>query len=235
MAFYCFQKRIPMIVWILIISLIVLIATTIFVYKMLVTSNELLSNDKRVFSKLLRTNTRDKQLKQSLETLNSKMKSLEDANSYYIMQFTRLQHQLGERAHQRSLAAISDTTHSLVSRGEEDWEEMYYFENETKVQLENELDATRQEMSLIKEKYSSLLANNENLVSLNIDCETRIAEIPALYNQINLIQMKLVTSMSREEELGRLLQKEMAQKKDYLKIQNENSLVKIKAEIGEGP
>ena len=202
-----------MIAWILIISLIVLIAISVFVYKMLVTSNELLSNDKRAFSKLLRTNTRDKHLKQSLEALNSKMKSLEDANSYYVMQYTRLQHQLGESANLKSATVINDTTDFLVSEDKEDWEEMYYLENETKVRLENELDASRQEMVLMEEKYSSLLANNKSLVLFNTDFEAQLAEIPSLHNQIEFIQKELVASTSREAELGQLLQNEINQKK----------------------
>ena len=91
---------------------------------------------------------------------------------------------------------------------------MYYLENETRIQLENELDATRQKMVLIEEKYSSMLANNESLVSFNTYCEARIAEIPSLHNQIELIQKKLVASMSREGELNLLLQKETRQKKE---------------------
>lgn len=215
-----------MITWIWIISLIALVATSVFVYKMLVTSSELLSIDKRAVSKLLRTNSRDKYLRQSLETLNSRMKSLEDSNSHYVMQFTRLQHQLGDSAKQGAARAISDTTHPLTREDEDDWEEMYYLENETRVQLENELDATRQEMLLISGKHLALVANNVSLVSSNSDYEAQLAEIPSLHNQIEIIQKKLVASLNRERELDQLLQKDIHQKKEYTKIFNENTFLK---------
>lgn len=220
-----------MIALIWIVSLIVLIATAVLVYKMIVTSKEYFSLEKLSPVNLFkRGNSKDKFYKQSLSLLSSKIKSLEDSNAYYEIQFSKLQLQLNAGA------AFQPEIHSGIGVSiqeedeEEDWKEMYYQENDQKVQIENELDEALQALEQAKQKLLLQEEKNENLRSLKSNYDARMIEMKSLQNQLDVLQKKLEGASGREKELNILLQKEIDLKKVYAKIENENVRLRSESE-----
>ena len=218
-----------MIAFIWVISLIVIIATFVLVYKMLVTSSEFFSSDKLSPLKSLKAgHSRDKFYRQSLSLLNSKIKSLEDSNAYYEIQFSKLQLQInsGQNIHQAMQTQTEPPT--LIKEEEEDWEEMYYQENEQKVQIENELDKTLQALDQLRQKLLNQEEKNENLGALRSNYDARMIELKSMQNQMNGLEKKLEGAAEREHELNTLLQKEIDLKKVYAKMEKEN--VRLRSE-----
>ena len=219
-----------MIALIWIVSLVVLIATIVLVYKMLVTSKEFFSLDKPFPFKIWKIgNPKDKFYNQSLSRLNSKIKSLEDSNAYYEIQFSKLKLQMnsGQNADSEKQPETEATVQIQVE-ADEDWEEMYYEENEKKVQIENELDRT---LDVLEEVNLKLLNQEEQIVSLGAlrsNYDARMVELKYMQDQLDIVQKKLEGASKREKDLNNLLQKEIDLKKIYAKIENEN--VRLRSE-----
>lgn len=219
-----------MIALIWIVSLIVLIATIVLVYKMLVTSKEFFSNDKPFPFKLWKSGTSlDKFDSQSLSRLNSKIKSLEESNSYYEIQFSKLKMHMnsGQNA-DPEMYPQTEIIAQLKEEAEEDWEEMYYEENEQKVQIENELDKTLQILEEVNQKLLHNEEQIETLGALRSNYDARMIELKFMQDQLDILQKKLERATGRERDLNILLQKEIDLKKIYSKIENEN--VRLRSE-----
>lgn len=217
-----------MIILIWIISLIVLLASIVFVYRMLVTSNEFIATDKIFPFKFLKTGSaRDKSYRKSLSVLNSKIKSLEDSNAYYEMQFSKLQSRLSEFpnnivSQQKSFAAPEEEE-------EEDWAELYYQENESKVKLENDLDEAMQKLEASNQEVLVLQEESHNTAILNSKLDARLIELKSRQNEVEALQKKLKGAAEREKELQELLTKEIALKIVYDRIENDN--VRLRSEL----
>ena len=219
-----------MIALIWIVSIIVLIATIVLVYKMIVTSREFFSVEKLFPFKIWKVGTsRDKFYNQSLSRLNAKIKSLEDSNAYYEIQFSKLKLQMN--AGQNTDPNVHFETEPIApikEEEEEDWEEMYYQENEQKVQIENELDQTLQLLEEVTQKLLKQEEKNESLGAIRSNYDARMIELKSMQNQLDIVQKKLEGAAEREKELNILLQKEIDLKKIYAKIENEN--VRLRSE-----
>ncbi len=211
------------------VSLIILIATAVLVYKMLVTSKEFLSADKFSPLKLLKARpSGDKFYRQSLAQLNSKIKSLEDSNAYYEIQFSRLQLQMNSGQNIQPKSTETLLIAQINQEEEEDWKEMYYQENEQKVQMENELDQALQALEQQNQKFLDQEEKNENLRSLRSNYDARLIEIKSMQKKLDSLEKKLEAATERENNLVNLLQKEIDLKKIYAKIENEN--VRLRSE-----
>ena len=217
-----------MIALILIVSVIVLVATAVLVYKMLVTSKEFFSLDKPFPFKLWKSSSSQDKFRQSLTRLNSKIKSLEDSNAYYEIQFSKLQLQM-KSEHNPDQKNLTETQSYIPVKGEEDdWEEMYYQENEQKVQIENELDKALQALEQADQKLLNLEENDEHPGTIRSNYDATLLELKSFQNKIDVLQRKLEAAAERENELNNLLQKEIDLKKVYAKIENEN--VRLRSE-----
>ena len=218
-----------MIALIWIVSSIVLIATAVLVYKMLVTSKEFFTLDKPFPFRLSKLGNSQDKFKQSLTRLNSKIKSLEDSNAYYEIQFSKLQLQLKSEKNVDQTKMIDMESNTPSKAGEEeDWEEMYYQENEQKVQIENELDKALQNLEQVNQKLLNLEKKDENIGSLRSNYDATLMELNSLQNKMDGLQNKLEAAAEREHDLNKLLQKEIDLKKIYAKIENEN--VRLRSE-----
>lgn len=217
-----------MIILIWIISLIVLIASVVFVYRMLVTSNEFIATDKVFPFKFLRAGkSGDKFYRQSLTLLNSKIKSLEDSNAYYEIQFSKLQTRLNKTPVDSTLE--KSFSGPAEEEEEEDWKELYYQENEHKVQLENDLDETLQNLEAANQEILILKEETQKTATLTSTLDARLIELKSLQNEIETLQKKLNGAAEREKELQALLNKEIALKTVYDKIENDN--VRLRSEL----
>ena len=230
-GFHLFSKRITMIILIWIISLIVLIATIVFVYRMLVTSNEFIATDKVFPFKFLKAGAgRDKFYRKSLTVLNAKIKSLEDSNAYYEIQFSRLQSRMSNTKDGASEISSLENIPSSTEEEEEDWKELYYQENESKVQLENDLDETLQNLEAANQEMAVLKEKTQKTATLNSTLDARLIELSSMQKEIEVLEKKLMGGKEREKELQVLLDREIALKTVYDKIENDNVRLRSESE-----
>lgn len=197
--------------WIWIVSLLVLIACFIFAWKMLINNFDMLPNEKRfpVFKNYTPSDISYNQ--ETLRGIKSKLRSLEDQNAYYELQFTKMQ----QRLQQLETGSASSPTVSSREDDQEDWKEMYYEENEKKEKLENELDTTQQELEMVKEQLETLMQKNTDASSLKSENEARINEIRELQNTIGSLQQQIEGAAQREKELEIQLQREVNHRQEF--------------------
>lgn len=212
------------------VSLIALTATAVLVYKILITSNEFLSSEKLFPFKFLKTGTsRHKFYLKTLAQLNSKIKTLEDSNAYFEIQFSKSQLQINSVQDITTGAQSESSPFShFKEKEEEDWEDMYYQENERKVQIENELDEALQTLENLNQKLLILEKQKKDLGALKSHHDESMLEMKSMQHLLESLQKKLDASTKREKELDLLLQKELEVKKVYAKIENEN--VRLRSE-----
>lgn len=219
-----------MIILIWIISLIVLIASVVFVYRMLITSNEFISTDKPSPFKFLKAGAgRDKFYRQSLSVLQSRIKSLEDSNTYYEIQFSKYKSHLKDPESVSPEISPSLQTDFVTDEDDEDWKELYYQENESKVQLENDLDVALQNLEAVNKENLYLKEDSKKTAVLKSTLDARLIELRSLQNEIDILQKKLKGAAIREKELQTLLDGEIALKTVYDKIENDN--VRLRSEV----
>ena len=191
--------------WIWIVSLLVLIACFIFAWRMLVNNFDMFPGEKK-FTMLKNYTPSDISYNQeTLRGIKSKLRTLEDQNAYYELQFSKLQQRLQQIEDQGT------NTGNLVTKHEdgEDWKEMYYEENEKKEKLENELDATQQKLESMEEELNELRKSSAEINTLKSDHDARLNEIQSLQNAIGDLQHQLDGAAQREKELEVQLQKEI--------------------------
>lgn len=192
--------------WIWIASLIVLIACFIFAWKMLVNNFDLLPHDKKLPMFKNYTPSEISYNQETLRGIKSKLRSLEDQNAYYEMQFTKMQQRLQQLEEGRGIA--SGTAFKKNDDGE-DWKEMYYEENEKKEKLENELDTVQQELETLREELEFHKKDYTEYNTLKSDFDTRLNEIQSLQNDIGQLQRDVEAAAQREKDLEIQLQKEI--------------------------
>ena len=117
---------------------------------MIISSYEFLPLDKRPFLALFKKHdAQNIQVpeRDTFQQLTIKLRSVEDSNSYYQVQLSKLQQRLQALEElNTSIANESKNLHVQHNQSKEDWKELYYEENEQKEKLENELDAVRQRL-----------------------------------------------------------------------------------------
>ena len=219
-----------MIILIWIISLIVLIASVVFVYRMLITSNEFISSDKSSPFKFLKAGSgRDKFYRQSLSVLQSRIKSLEDSNAYYEIQFSKFKTHLKDPRIDPSEMIPPEQYDLVAEEEEEDWKELYYQENESKVQLENDLDEALQNLEVANQEILKLREESQKTAALKSTHDARLIELRSLQDEIEILKTKITVAAENEKELQSLLNKEIALKIVYDKIENDN--VRLRSEL----
>ncbi len=211
--------------WIL--SLFILIACFIFTYRMIVSSYDFLPADKRLFMGFKRNhNPENSSQQESLKNLKSKLKSVEENNSYYEIQFSKFQQRL------KTLEELYNNQQQkpLMPKGEEEenWKEIYYEENEAKEKLENELDAIRQKLEDAENKVGELEKNKSEWSSLRSDYDARLNDLQSMQNNLEVLQRQLEASTDREKEMEQLLLVEINFKKQYTQLEKEH--VRLKSE-----
>src|SRR5690606_19191501 len=135
---------------------------------------------------------RDKFYRQSLTVLNSKIKSLEDSNAYYEIQFSKLQMQLNDAGESESGVSSGRIIPEKEEEEEEDWKELYYQENEDKVRLENELDQSLQNLEAANRELVQLKEKTQKTAVLNSLLDTTQIELNAVQNQVQILEKKLI-------------------------------------------
>jgi len=207
--------------WIL--SLIVLIACTIFAYRMIVTSYEFLPIDKRSFWRFGKDNFTASVApaqKESLRAIKNKLQIVEDNAAFYQSQFTKLQERLKaleEVSHPKTNIEVVNSS----DEEDEDWKEMFYEENEAKERLENELDAANKILEDAQARLKEFAQNTSYNVQLQSGNDSRLHQVDSLQHQLELLQMQLAASSKREKELEQLLLSEIANREKYSILQKE--------------
>lgn len=205
-----------------IISLVVLIACFIFAYKVIVSSYDLLPVEKKNFLSFKKAPDTEKHSPkpEALWDLKNKLQKVEESSSFYEIQFTKLQERL------KALEAQYQTQQHLAivpSAEEEDWKEMYYEENEAKEKLENELDATRQELEEVERKLRETEKEKSKWSGLQSDYDAQLNEIQSMQNNIGELQRQLEAANAREKELELSLVAEINAKKNSAHLESENA------------
>lgn len=135
-----------------IVSLVILIACSILTYRLYITSNDFLPNDKTIFmlfKKKITSQQPGGDIEDVINKLKNKLKSIEDNHSYYEIQFSKFQ---------QRLKAIEQNTgpqqqiNNQQNPEEEDWKELYFEENEKKKKLKT--SSTRRDRIWKKQNVS---------------------------------------------------------------------------------
>jgi chromosome segregation ATPase len=213
-----------------IVSLVILIASFIFIYRLFVTSYEFMPAGKKFFLSAKKdfpvqnSTTSDEEI---IRSLKSKLQSMEESASFYEIQFSKFQQRLKLLEEQQLVpqkqAAIADDE-------EEDWKELYYEENERKEKLENELDETREQLGIAEAKLKSLSAESEEIAGLKSDYDLRLNDLQSMQNNIGLLQRQLEAAAGREKQLEAILLTEIELKKKYAQLESDHLLLKIQHE-----
>lgn len=212
--------------WIWIVSLIVLVACFIFAYRMIVSSYDYMPTDKKFPPGFKKAFTSEASLHQeTLRALRSKLKSVEDNNSYYEIQFSKFQHRL------KALEELQNTQPKISHKpfiDEEDWKEMYYEENDAKEKLENELDETSQKLADAGNSLKEFEESKRQWSGLQSEYDARLNDLQSMQNNMELLQRQLDAVAEREKELEQLLLVEINLKKQYSQL--ETGHVQLKSE-----
>ncbi len=208
-----------------IVSLIILIACTIFAYRMIVSSYEFLPADKRFFPGFHKGtifSSGNFVQKDTNTILKTKVLDL-DNSTFYEIQFSKLQQRLKTLEDQYTFKSLQAAA-TLASKEEEekeDWKELYYEENSAKEKLENELDFTKQAIEMAENKFKEFEEKTNSWKELQSDYEMRLNDLQSLQNNIDLLQRKLEASIEREKELEQLLLSEITMREKYSLLQQE--------------
>lgn len=229
-----------MLIW-WVLSLIILVGCGVFTYRMIVSSYEFLPADKRFLFGLKKRPAEKEIFSDSpdpIRILRSKIQHVEDNSTFYHIQFNKFQDRLNEIEDKmnRSFSGSSTRYHDPVITGEEyeEWEKLYYEENEKKEKLENELDATLERLEAAEKKLSSYEHEHESLIKVKSDYDLRSHDLVSMQEKIVSLQAKLDAANEREKELEQVLLSEITirekynlLKKDYTKLLSEIENLKI--------
>lgn len=218
-----------MIITVWIISLVLLVASIVFVYKMLKTSREYLPERHFLFRLFSSRSHTGYEVNHSLSLLLSKIESLEKSNAQYEVQIATLQAQVQEGV-VLSAASIQQEFENPAGipaahgeEDEEDWEELYYQENEKKVQLENELDQALQQLEAAAQMPAPDGDMEKELHALRDDLQAARLLADGQAREIELLKKQVEAAEEKERVLQKLLDKESRFTLYYQKIDAENT------------
>lgn len=168
--------------------MLVLIASIILVYHTFATSRQFFSVDaEKVPKPVWKVST-----KKIIPELTLRIKTLEDATSYYQGLFTDFEEQLkylgyksGNRLNNRADTCLNELDY------QEDWKELYFEENEKKVALENELDVTSQRLEAVEKELRDERHNGACLLALQLELEASRSKIESQRQEIADLQDQL--------------------------------------------
>lgn len=173
--------------WIWIVCLVVLVICFIIAWRMLMNSYDLNNTDEKKFRLFGSMSPSDISFyTETIRSMRSKLKSLEDKSEYYESQIDSLNKKLRvfEKKSPTS-APLQVHPHALMDEEGEDWKELYYAENGKKEKLENELDASHQEIEFLEEQLVNVKNELEKAVSGAADNKKQDEEIAALRRTID--------------------------------------------------
>lgn len=214
-----------------IVSLIILIACIVFAYRMIVSSYDFLPADKKYLPRFGKNTARTKSLSPDQESsgnLNSRLQSIEEANAFREIQFSKFQQRL--KLLEERFDSTSKPYEDLRKSDNEDWKEMYYEENERKEKLENELDETRQQLETNEALLQQLRKNNRDRTSLISDHDSMTYDHQSMRQSIEMMQKQIVAASEREKELEQLLHVEIEAKKTYSRLESEQRRLQFENE-----
>lgn len=214
-----------------IVSLIILIACIVFAYRMIASSYEFLPADKKPlprFGKKTPGPNLAHSEPESSGNLNIRLQSLEETNAFHEIQFSKFLKRLKSLEDRRDSAL--PFTGGFKKTDDEDWEEMYYEENERKEKLENELDQTRQHLEKNELLLRELRQNNSESASTLSHDDTTMHDIQSMQQAIDMMQRKILAASEREKELEKLLCAEIEAKKTYSRLETEQRRLQFENE-----
>lgn len=220
--------------WIWIVLFAILLGIIIFIWRVLLSTYKLIPMEKE---SSMFNNFSPSDISFHMETLRSikaKLKSLEDRNAYFEIQLNKLIQKIDALEDSRSIpnpAAFAFSEAAPHNEEEEDWKELYYEENEKKEKLENQLDATEQELEALKQLLElhgasgTAVPINEDVESIKKDYDAKIEENLSLQNRISELEEQLKSAREKDAELESL-QQEVAQLRstaeEYKALSSEN-------------
>jgi len=219
-----------MLIW-WILSLIILIVCLIFAYRMIASSYEFLPANKRnftIFSKSSLLSLPASEQHERQHPIRNSTQSTDDYNSFYQIQFTKLQERLKILEDLNSQKPPKEPLKK--EEPEEDWKEMYFEENELKEKIENELDVTRQALEETREQLNKTLQNSFRAIQLQSDLELRLQQRQSLQEEVDRLKTALADSARREKELEQLLMSEITIRERYTVLQNEFNALQREAD-----
>ena len=211
-----------------IISLIVLIASFIFAYRMIVSSFEYLPEGKKHLL-IFRNNIPAEKItakEEMIWDLKKQLQKVQENASFYEIQFSKLQQRLKTLEAQQ----ITQQQNNLKFEDEENWKELYYAENEVKERLENELDIAQQKLAIAENKLNSIEENQSNSIALKSEYDARLNDILSMQDYIDALQRKLEASGEREKELEQLLIAENHIKNHYEQLKQDFTRLHVENE-----
>lgn len=174
--------------WIWITCLVVLVICFIIAWRMLMSSYNLNNTDEKKFRLFGSLSPSDISFyTETIKSMRSKLKSLEDRGEYYENQIEKLNKKIKSFEKTPAVFPQQNGYHGFKDE-EEDWKELYYAENNKKEKLENELDASHQEIEFLEEQLVEIKTRLEKATEAQIINKNREEEVQSLHKTIGDLQ-----------------------------------------------
>ena len=217
--------------WIWIVSLVLLIACIVLAYWIMVSSYDYFPSDKKFFFGFRKRTSSDAyHHEETLRALRSKIKSIEESESYREIQVSKLQQRLQVLENSTAKNPSGIAVAPSPSKEEENWKELYYEENEKKEKLENELDEVKELLVDAEDKVLKNDGSGNALSSLQSEYDTRVEEMRSMLLEMDNLQLKLEAASTREKELENSLRNEIALKNKFAHLECVNTQLKCENE-----
>lgn len=202
-----------------VISLVVLIASFIFAYRMIVSTYDYLPEGKKHLLVFRKNNVAESgSVKgEMIRDLKGKLQEMEENASFYEIQFSKLQ----QRLKTLEVQQVNQQQQTSKVHDKENWKDLYYEENELKEKLENDLDSALQKLEEAGNKLDSLEANKHSTIALQSEYDARLNDIQSMQEHIGTLQRKLEAANEREKELELLLVAENHIKNQYEQLKRD--------------
>ncbi len=195
--------------WIWITCLVVLIICFIVAWRMLVNSYDPNNEDKRfrLFNSFSPSDI--SYYTETMKSMRTKLKSLEDKSEYYESQIERLNKKLKVFEKGAPPAFMQSPGMSRIKdEEEEDWKELYYEENAKKEKIENELESSHKEIEFLEEELIKLKSQVEKAAQKENAHNNHEEEITSLRS--------IIAELQKEKDSAAQLQKLFADQKKQL-------------------
>lgn len=210
-----------MFIWLWGASILVLCASLVFVYRILANSKELFAVQGQ--SPATPSKKEKEKEKGIIKELHTRISHLERANAYSELMLRELQEMLENLSIQKAVSKKAEAASTGIENGE-DWEELYYEENETRHRLENELDLALQRIKDMEKTGANapgahsgahLAANLEKAQTETVEKEKRIIQ---LLGKLKARETLIDEITEREEQLTKTLRQVQAQNRQLLSM-----------------
>ncbi len=164
---------------------------------------------------------------QHINSLKSKLQSVENNSLSYFQELKKLQQRLQalEKGKGESFAAPNLKT----AYADENWEELYYEVNDKKNSIENELDLTSQKLEEAESLIVELKRRETSWKEKRSDMEGELTQSQSLQNKIDDLGQQLKGAAERELSLKQNLQTQQELYKDYESLQQQYTYAQSEA------